>query len=349
MHEAHHGTEHFELYLGMLLRLGPGDGDTIAQLVDAAEHMGNWVDDVPPWFDWQSGLFRSSFFGADGVRLDPGMELNIPDHLRCVNISLLAHRATAQSRYLELATLYAGRWADAILADERLPIGLTVAGPIYDFNAENEAVYRSYMGEASALALPVDRAESFLTSDAINTFLYLGDQSGEERFVMAVRRLLDALSTQLTDPDAGAAADAIRTYRCRTMDSRYDEKVLSATAGYAVDSVCEIGFESDQKLGYRPSGVGKRSDMPVWLEDGVPRRHNPITLAVAAELNRDETQAIQAVDLARAYFLLARQAFPDGRDHGCAARTVSAIARGHGRENNAGVTTAVLMPMLAWT
>lgn len=31
---------------------------------------------------------------------------------------------------------------------------------------------------------------------------------------------------------------------------------------------------------------------------------------------------------------------------GCSARSVSAVARGHGRDNNAGMTTAVLAPLL---
>jgi hypothetical protein len=92
--------------------------------------------------------------------------------------------------------------------------------------------------------------------------------------------------------------------------------------------------------------VGKRSDAPRWLEDGRERRHNPITLAVAAEIRGDSALQTRAVDLARTYFLLARAAFADGRDHGCSARSVSAIARGHGRENHAGMTTAVLGPAL---
>jgi hypothetical protein len=82
------------------------------------------------------------------------------------------------------------------------------------------------------------------------------------------------------------------------------------------------------------------------LEDGAPRRFNPITLAVAAEISDDNRGAIRALDLARTTFTLAREAFVDGRNHGCAARTVSAIARGHGRENHAGMITAVLGPML---
>ncbi|MCB0126448.1 MAG: hypothetical protein KDE58_29530, partial [Caldilineaceae bacterium] len=80
--EAHHGTEHYELFLGMLWRLNPGDRTTIAQLADAAEHMGNWSTAVDPWFDWETGLYRSFLFGTDGVELVDGAELNVPDHLR---------------------------------------------------------------------------------------------------------------------------------------------------------------------------------------------------------------------------------------------------------------------------
>ena len=87
--------------------------------------------------------------------------------------------------------------------------------------------------------------------------------------------------------------------------------------------------------------------MPAWLENNQPRRHSPITLAVAAEISDDETLAIRTVDLARTYFGLAREVFPDGREHGCAARTVSAVARGHGRDNHAGMTTAVLGPIMS--
>ncbi len=97
----------------------------------------------------------------------------------------------------------------------------------------------------------------------------------------------------------------------------------------------------------RPAGVGKRQDRPLWDEDGQPRQHNPILLAAAAQIKNDQSLATQAVDLARTYFNLARQVYPHGRHHGCSARTVSAIGRGHGRDNNAGMSTAVLKPLFA--
>ncbi len=308
MQEAHHGTEHYELFLGALQRVLPEDRETARQLDDAAEHMGNWSTGAPDWFDWDRRRFHSLFFGADGLRTEPGMALNSPDHLRCVNICLLAasnpDTEAARDRYIALATAYAGEWADAILAGDALPIALTPDGILYEFSAEDKALYYAFMGEAPDLQAEVDRAENLLGSDAVNTFLRLWQESG--------KAVLEAVA-QL-DP--------------------FDITETALDTGY-------------KRPARRASGVGKRSDAPRWLEDGRERRHNPITLAVAAEIDEDSALHARAVDLARTYFLLARAAFPDGRDHGCSARSVSAIARGHGRENHAGMTTAVLGPALS--
>ena len=345
LQEAHHGTEHFELFHGSLLRLAPDDAASNAILLDAAEHFGNWNPDVAPWFDWDGGLFYSSFFGTDGLRQEPGMELNIPDHLRCVSIALLAYQASPEQRYLDLATTHAGQWADVILAKESLPIGLNRSGPIHKFSAEDEQVYYSFIGEGKAVQSDVDRAESFLSSNTTGALMALWTLTGETRFRSATERLLDPLSTQLKDASSGAASDAIRTYRRATGDHRYDQAVLDAVSEANSREVQSITLDPTKRYKDRPAGIGKRSDMPTWLEDDKPRQVNPITLSVAAEILEDEVVAIGALDLGRTYFELACQNFPDGREHGCAAQTVSAIARGHGRDNHAGVTTAVLGPL----
>jgi len=128
MQEAHHGTEYFELFLGFMSRVAPRHPTTTAQLVDVAEHMGNWNTGVPDWFDYSTGLFRSLYFGTDGVRADES-ELNMPDHLRCANVLMLAHKVTQDSKYLELADSSATRWADAVCRqDAPLPIGITCSG-----------------------------------------------------------------------------------------------------------------------------------------------------------------------------------------------------------------------------
>lgn len=343
MQEAHHGTEHFELFLGALSRLAPRDAETTRQLVDAAEHLGNWVPEVAPWFDWDRGLYRSTFFGTDGVRTGPGLAVNVPDHLRCANVALLAHGASGERRFRDLAATYAGRWADAILAGDALPVALTADGPVYALTEAEERQYRAFAGQMPPdLNAAVDRAENLLASDAVGAFLTLWRATGEAHFRLALERLLDVAATQLGDPDAGVAADAIRRYRRATGDRRYDGTVLAVANRLDPWGWRELTLDLDSRPGRRLPGMGKREDMLRWLEDGRPRRHGPILLALAAEIAEDGALAARALDIARAYLAAARAGLPDGRDHGCSSRSVSAVARGNGRENHAGMTTAVL-------
>lgn len=346
MQEVHHGTEHFELFLGTLWRLDPADADTVQQFTDAAEHMGNWASEVPAWFDWEKGLFRSFHFGTDRVGTEPGTETNVPDHFRCLNICLLAHAMTGEPRYLELSRLYGDRWAGAVLARDELPVGLRDGRAVYSFAEETDMAYRSFAGQAPELRAQVDRAENFLASGAIEALLQLWGKTAEERFRLAAEDLLDVLVTQLDDPDAGAAANAIRAHRRTTHDRRYDGRVLDAAERLDPFSFSELAIEPEVRRERRPSGIGKRADAPDWFEDGAPRKCNSILLSLAAEIAGDERLAARAVDIARACFSLARKVYPHGRHHGCSARTVSAVARGHGRENGAGVVTAVLAPAI---
>lgn len=346
MQEAHHGTEHFEIFLGFMLRIDPGNPDTVRQLVDAAEHLGNWSPDVPEWFDYSTGLFRSLHFGADGIRADKH-ELNMPDHLRCANLLMLAYDATHESKYLELAESYSRSWASAICdQDSRLPIGLTRDGVIYDLPGQQEKTYRSVAGMAGVLDTDMERAENILASGGIQLFVRQWQETHQEVFLHAAKRLLMVLSGALSDVDAGPVADAIRIFRRATGRHDFDRCVTQAVAELSPFDVCSIAIELPQILKRRPPGVGKRADMPTWYEDGCPRRHDPILLSLAAEIQDDHRLATRAVDLARAYFALSVKLLPDGRDHGCAARTVSAVARGHGRNNHAGMTTAVLLPTI---
>lgn len=62
--EAHHGSEHFGIFLTCLHRLDPTDRDTARQLLDAAEHMLNRVPHVPDRLDTDTGLFRSMWLGG---------------------------------------------------------------------------------------------------------------------------------------------------------------------------------------------------------------------------------------------------------------------------------------------
>ncbi|MFC1452369.1 hypothetical protein ACFLSJ_03385 [Verrucomicrobiota bacterium] len=339
--EAHHGTEHYDIFLRFLADVEPEDGETARQLLDAAEHMGNWVPGIPDWYDYDTGLFRSFWFGTEQVGRDGDDGINVPDHFRCVNLCLLAHRVSGQGRYLALAGEYGGRWAEAILQSKSLPLGLAPSGPVYDCEGGTGL---STTGPARGDNLL--KAELFLASNATNAFLDLWVLTADGRFLEAEERLLDVLCEGLSDPDAGIVADAIRRYRSITGKSGYDDRIMALCEAFRVEDIGTIGMEPNVERSAPHRGVGKRPDTADWFEDGLPRKINPILLSAAAEISGDTGLAVMALDMARTYFILAREVYPDGREHGCSARSVSAIARGHGRDNHAGVTTAVLRPIV---
>ncbi len=342
--EAHHGTEHFHLFLGTLWRLDPGDDETVRQLLDAAEHFGNWESSIEPWFDWNTGLYRSFYFGTDGVR--DGVCANVADHVRCVHIALIAHEMTGDSRYLGLAEAHGAVWAEALASGRGIPVALTPQRPLFDLADEAMRAYLSSVGELPELGNDVDRAENLLASGAVEAFLRLWTLTGRQVFRSAAEALMEPIVSQLPDPDAGPASAAVRTYRLATGDHRYDSAVLEAASTFSPGDFSELAIEPRVKRDRRPSGIGKRRDMPVWYEDGRPRRCSPVLLGLAAEIGCDEELAVWALDVARTYFSLARKVYPHGREHGCSATTVSAVARGHGRDNNTGVVTSVLGPLL---
>jgi hypothetical protein len=199
---------------------------------------------------------------------------------------------------------------------------------------------------AGDLQLQIDRAENLFASGAVNTMVALWQKTAEDRFRFAAERLLETLATQMAQPDAGCAAPVFRLYRATTQDDRYDRAIADACAGLQPRHIARLGIEPAKRSGPRLPGLGQRNDKPAWFEDRKPRRHNPLTLALQAEWTDDRDLATAAVDIARTAFALGRETLHGNRHHGCAANTDSALARGHGRENNAGLVTAVLAPMI---
>ena len=65
--EAHHGTEPFLLFLPRFLGLFPDDKKAQSLLIDAAHHIGNWVEGVPAWFNWEENHFVGYRIGSVDV------------------------------------------------------------------------------------------------------------------------------------------------------------------------------------------------------------------------------------------------------------------------------------------
>lgn len=330
------GMRHFTGFLAAFARLDPADPVTVGQLVQAAQLLGNWHPAVPSWYDHETALFRSETLGTDGPG-EPGP--CVPAHFHAVALALAAYRATRATRYRQLALTHAGRWADALLASEELPVALEASGPLYDLPARESAL--------SPREETVARAEEFLAADAIESLLKCWKLANEDRFLRAAERLLDALAPELSDPEAAPLAAAIRFYRRIAKSDRYDEAVRAERQRLDLEGVEVLDLDLAPLYDARPPGIGKAADLPRWREDGQVAQHNPVTLALAAEVDQDPVLATRALDLARAALSLAREAFPSVPAELGSARSVAAIARGHTRSNGAGVVTEVLVPLMA--
>ncbi|WP_309386771.1 hypothetical protein [Cerasicoccus frondis] len=328
------GMQHFEIFLAQLARFDD-DVVTIGQLLDAAEHLGNWSEDVDPWYDAEKRIFPSHTFGAEGFNKDSSPEFNTPEHFHCISLALAAYRINRSQRYAKWAIEYGGRWADAIIAGEMLPVGLDENGAVYEPHIANDPRENLHRGEA------------LLSAGAVEALLKLWNISADLRFRQAAEAIIDALMPELLDPDAGALAAAIRFYRRIAKSNRYDARVMQEFAHLIPAGIEVIDLDVAPIFGSDVLGIGKCSDQPHWKEDGQIRQHNPILIGLAAEVSNDPALATLALDFGTAYLSLAQRAFPDGREDSESARTVSAVARGHARDNGAGVVTEILVPLMA--
>lgn len=340
--EAHHGTEHFDLFIRTLWQLDPDDAETVAQLEDAAEHVGNFKPGFPAWFDWDTGLFASMFLGTEHVG-DRGA--NVPDHMRLVSLALLAHDMTARPRYLDLACAHGQRWVQAILAGEALPVAIDENGPLLELG-NDESAYRRVAGAAPKdLAENLPRAENLIASGVPDTLLDLWQKTGDARYRQAAERIIDVAAEVLDNPVAWQAQAAVRRYRQRTGSGRYDQRVghLDGDAFCAVDQLTLIPEPEEPCI---TCPLGMRGDKPDWLGPHGSPCPSPLLWALKATVTGDEPLMARALDLGLAHFRLAERAYGDITSHGCGSRSLVAICRGHGRLNGAGVVSEVLAPAL---
>lgn len=341
------GTAHFRVFLEKLWHCYPTDRGTVTQFLDAAEHIGNWEPCVPPWFDWQQGLFRSQQMGTADISRGAEPVVNVPTHLYYAAMALTAYEMGGGAPYLELADCQGCKWAEAIAGKAELPLAIGPSGPLYnrlDFS-RMESPHNRAMATSRRRATPLARARSLLSAGAIEVFLKLWQHLRNPLYKQAAETILDALSGELENTDSGDVAAAFRHYRNYTGDLRYDAFLLETIASLYPYRIEVLSLAAERIAGGEPVIAGNH---PLrWLENGQSRQHNPITLSLVAEISGNERLATRAMELAHGYFLLARRYLPDGFAQGQATRSVCAVCRGDSRENGAGVVTEVFLPLMA--
>lgn len=226
--EAHHQTEIFTFFLCRLWQAAPDD-HTGELIVDAAHHIGNWVEGFPEWYDWERRRFLSWRIGTERIGSQDSCGYEVPDHFRLIQIALVAHRITGEQRYLDLSAGYGERWAQAILdAPTDEPPTVLRSGE----SAADEEEVRRATGAQHHGGSALDRVEPHIPAGTIDVMLDLFALTGDEVYADAARRLCRALLPALSDPYSNPPGALLSRYRTATGDTSLDDAIRERfTAG----------------------------------------------------------------------------------------------------------------------
>ena len=341
--EVHHGTEHFLIFLDWLHRIDPANEPVQAALEDGAHHVGNWADDAPAWFDWDRQRYVSYNLGTREVGTEG---FNFVDHLRLLHLAMAAWRASGQPRYLDLCAQYGAVWAAAV-RDQPAP-------PLYlDATRDSAKTFASLLGTFLKAApqdvSPFARLENHVASGGPKLWLEIWDATGADIFLHAAKRLGQGCAAHVTSPIANPAGHAVS----QLIQAGLDPEELGVSQGTFTQMEPWPHLHARQLSLCRPAApsgrnsIGFRHDMPAYFIDDAGaasplRVPAPANLMLAWTLTGNEEYALDACCLALGKLQLSRQAFRDGRHHGCTAQSVAATVRGHGRCWGIGDVSGVL-------
>ncbi len=189
--EVHHEIETFIYFQMPLQHLGLTGADVACEsVVDVAHHVGNWVPEVPAWYDWDAHGFCSTWLGTRSIRAHPPFDYQEANHFRFVDSAVTAYLGTRDARYLQLATDYADRWCAHIeqAADAGAPIPCAILPP----GAVTEELGKAGKAtDTSVYQVFYSSVASNTAYDVETTLLDLYRLTGESRYLQAFRAMLD--------------------------------------------------------------------------------------------------------------------------------------------------------------
>lgn len=352
--EAHHGTEPFLLFLPRCAGLGVDD-ELVARLVeDAAHHLGNWVDEIPAWYDYGRDCFHSYYIGTRTVGAEPDSAYELAEHFRFIHIALAAHRILGGGPYREWALRYGRRRAERLLAHRgALPMLWDQEGQGLGWEDLTTRHHHSMAASSHHIeGDPLAGVENLLASGAVQCLGDLYALSGDLIFQDAARRIVEPLVPELLDPFGDPAAVALWHYRLAFQDPSLDGDMQRVLAEIPDESQCEWVMLHPEQRRRRESGVGKRNDMIYWGEWADDGSARPLTepstaaLALAFELSGEVGIAARALRQAARKFTMARRVLRGGREHADMGGATCSVAAGHGRNWGAGAVTGCYGPLV---
>ena len=355
--EAHHGTEPFLLFLPRYIDLVPDDQEARSMLMDAAEHIGNWVEEIPAWYDYDRDTFCGYYVGSRTVHNDAETAYEVAEHFRFIHIALAAYRITGEERYLDWSLRYGRKRAERIIAAESpMPLLWDLAGNgLGEAEVEKRNLHRiAAHGTHHLSGDPLAGIENLLASGAIYALGDLYHLSGDTIFRDAAKRIVEPLVESVLDPYHDPAAAAISYYRWTFGDTAFDQGIRDQLDGMP-PVPRHLALIFPQEVRRREPGVGRRADMAYWGEwsnDGsVQPIREPSTAAMtlAYQITGNPEFAIRAFRSASTRLTMARRVLRGGREHADMGGAVCSVAAGHGRNWGHGAVTSCYGPLLLGT
>ncbi|HIE14820.1 TPA: hypothetical protein EYP70_06065 [Candidatus Bathyarchaeota archaeon] len=328
--DVHHGTELFNNFLAQYI-VFDSDKRIIEAFENVAHHIGNWIQDIPEWYDRHKRMFKSEVLGTE--RIEPLKNRNFPSHFRLAQVLLETYIATGKKRYLNLCVDYVDHWTEKSETTDLIPLYLTSAA---DESSESR----------------LKTIEEHVANNTLNILMDLYLLTGKENYLKVVRKAIPFLLKRISDSNNNASASIIAKYRSISRDKSFDDEIVGALKlSDEVYTSALLIFDSEWENKPHPLElIGRRRDEPIWAfrringEITEDKWSPPAHLMLASWIKGDENLATLALWKAKVRFKLAVINLRLGRQHGCAANTVSSVVAGHGRSFPHGNITSTLFP-----
>jgi len=316
-------------------------------LEDAAEHLGNWVPEVPAWYDWKTHCMKSWRIGTRVVKTTPPDDYEEPDSVRPAIIALAAYAVTGKERYLAFCCDYADKWAAALL---ETPL------PRVRFLKSAETSYNDRIVLQATGNLQL-RLELVVASGLADWLMDLFHLTEKPTYAEALRVVVAGLVPVLADPRNSVAAALVAKYRRVTGDKSLDEAIVASLGDpprYDQRGIVLRGDWTDPHETRKGRSmllnmrIGHRFDQVRWADEEGQEITEPTgaAWALAWQITGEERYAARAMFLAGERLRLALEKLQDGRDHGCGGNTIGAVASGHGRADRFGHVNSVWGPLV---
>lgn len=189
--EVHHQPETFLFFQMPLMHLERA-AEVVESIVDFAHHAGNWVSEVPAWYDWQAHGFRSTWLGTRAIRAFPPFDYQEANHFRFVAAALAAGVATGDDRYLTLALDYASRWCDHVegLVRAGKPITCSILPPGVQRREMGDRVPDGELRSGGEYPVFYHAVATNTACEIAGTLLDIHRLTGENRTLQSARALI---------------------------------------------------------------------------------------------------------------------------------------------------------------